>query len=338
MGFSVHIEPGVRIPTASHRVPTLSGTRATGSPTPATMSPAQSSKQLDAARLRDALEAITTLHHATFVPAEKPLAPPPAPVDAGAIRRECTAEALSGVGLFDRAGRKAAKTKASSDAETRILREVSARRLQAFDRQAELDQSWSQLLANDPDAVLDRLATKLEDAVAQATPLSASAGEAAILVILPGEEAVPERRPTTTSVGNVSLRKMSKKDHDAFYTALVTGHTLLTVKAAFAAAPALESVRVVAVRRARKVMHGGQAAELLLAAHVRHAALASVRWTSEDAPTILSDIADELLIRQKGIAKTLTALDLTSEPDLERVIDSIDFDGTRSPAENLTIR
>lgn len=301
-------------------------TAASRSTTRTTITLAQANKQQEASRLRDAFEAITTIHQETFAPAQKPLAPPAALVDAGAIRRECTAAALKGVGLFDRAGRTAAKEKALAEAELRIQKEVQARREQAVEQQGELNQLWVRLLANDPETVLDRLATAFEDNEAAAAPLGVSEAEATIVVLLPGEDVVPTRRPTTTAAGNLSLKRMAKKDRDAFYTRLAAGYALVTIKEAFAVAPALESVRVVAVRRVKKNAYGAKLAEVLLAAQVRLSALAGVQWTSQDAPTLLRDVADELLIHEKGVAKTLTPLDLSTEPELEKVVDSIDFD------------
>ncbi len=305
--------------TSALRTPAASTTRTT-------MTLAQANKQQEASRLREAFEAIMTIHHETFAPAHKPLTPPPALVDAGVIRRECVSAGLKGVGLFDRAGRKAAKARGLAEAEIRVQQEVDSRRQQAIEHQAELNEMWTKLLANDPDVVLDRLATAFEDNEASAAPLGVSDAEATIVVLLPGEDVVPARRPTTTAAGNLSLKKMAKKDRDAFYTVLAAGYTLVTVKEAFAVAPSLESVRVVAVRRVKKNAYGAKLAEVMLAAHIRLGALAGVRWTSEDAPTILSDVADELLMLQKGVAKTLTALDLSKEPELEKVVDSIDFD------------
>jgi hypothetical protein len=290
------------------------------------MTLAQSNKQREADRLRDAFETIMTIHRETFTPAQKPLTPPPSLVDAAAIRRECQSAALKGVGLFDRAGRKVAKAQGSAAAEVRIQQEVESRRQWAIEQQAELDQVWAKLLSNEPDVVLDRIATAFEDNEAVAAPLGVSDGEATIVVMIPGEEAVPERRPTTTAAGNLSLKKLAKKEREAFYAMLTAGYTLVTVKEAFAVAPALESVRIVGVRRVKKNAYGAKLAEVLLAAHIKRSALAGVQWASADAPTILSDVADELLMQQKGVAKTLTPLDLGNEPDLEKVVDSIDFD------------
>ena len=146
------------------------------------------------------------------------------------------------------------------------------------------------------------------------------------MVLLPGEDAVPERYPTLTQAGNLSLKKMSKKEHDAFYNVLAAGYTLVTVKEAFAVSPGLISARIVAVRETGTDAYGTKRGEALLAAGIRREKLAGVQWTTVDAPTILSDISDELLVNHKGVSRTLSALDLSKEPGLGQLMEAIDFD------------
>jgi hypothetical protein len=274
----------------------------------------------------DAILAISQLHHADFPAAQKPLSPPPPPVDAAKIRDDFATAAVKGISLFDRAGRKAAKVKASGDADARIRHETEELRRQYDEYQQGLDQWWSRLLANDPDAVLYQLADAFEDNEAAAAPVGVNGDEVTIVVLLPGDNAVPERMPSTTAAGNLSLKKMTKKEHDAFYAMLAAGYVLVTAKEAFAVAPALGAVRIVAVRGTGTNAYGKKKGEALLATKIRKDATAGVQWTTVDAATVLNDISDELLVNQKGVNKTLSALDLAKEPDLAEVVASIDFD------------
>lgn len=363
MGFSVRIAPGVRVRASSRGVRTSIGTRtarihigagrttfsagagpfrystgssgggsasvrrsAPASTSRTTMTLAQAAKAEEAERLRDAIEAITTIHQETFALAEKPLSPPPPPVDGEAIHRRFATAAVKGIGFFDRAGRKAAKVNAALKAESAIREETARLRKQYDEYQAEFDRWWARLLANDPDVVLAQLATAFEDNEASAAPLGVSEGEATLVVLLPGDDAVPERYPTSTPTGRLSLKKMSKKEHDAFYNVLAAGFTLVTVKEAFAVAPALTGVRIVAVRGTGTDAYGKKRGEALLAARIGRDRLDGVQWANVDAPTVLTDVADELVINQKGVARTLTALDLSKEPQLGVVMDAIDFD------------
>lgn len=305
---------------------TRSGTapRRTTSRTTATL--AQAAKAQEAGRLQEAIDAIFGIHHEEFPPATKPLAPPPPLVDAAAIRDRFAAAAVQGLGLFDRTGRKAAKAKAAAEAEERIQRDVEQLRQQYADYQTELDNWWARLSANDADVVLHQLATAFEDNEAAAAPLGVADGEATLVVLLPGDESLPDRTPTTTAAGNIGVKKTTKRDHDLFYNALAAGYTLVTVKEAFAVAPALRSVRIVAVRGAGTDAYGKKRGEALLAARIRRERLVGVQWSQVDAVTILADVSDELVLNRKGVNKTLMPLDLTREPELLSVIDSVDFD------------
>ncbi|MFF1632606.1 DUF4236 domain-containing protein [Leifsonia sp. NPDC058248] len=361
MGFSVRIAPGIRVRASSRGVRTSIGPRAarihiggggTGVSTGAgpftyytnvgggttsrrttakstsrtTMTLAQAAKSHEAERLREAIDAITKIHQESFAPAVKPLCPPPPPADAATIRRQFAAAAVKGLPFFDRAGRKAAKAKAASDADARIEWETAQLRQKYDGYQEELNEQWAKLLANDPDVVLQQLASAFEDNEASAAPLGVSDGEASLVVLLPDEDSVPERYPTLTPAGNLSLKKMSKKEHDAFYNVVAAGYTLVTIKEAFAVAPSLRSVRIIAVRANSTDAFGKKRGEALLAGRVHRERLDGVQWATVDAPTILSDISDELLINQKGAARTLTPLDLSQEPELGQVMGTIDFD------------
>lgn len=361
MGFSVRIAPGIRVRATSRGIRTSIGPRAarvhigagrTGISTGAgpfsyytsvggttttrrntssstsrtTGTLAQAAKAEEAGRILEAIDAITKIHHEPFVLAEKPLSPPPPRVDAAAIRAQYAAAAVKGIGLFDRAARKTAKARAAVDAETRIQSETEQLRQQYADYQLELDKWWARLLANDPEVTLYQLATAFEDNDAAAAPLGVDDGEATIVVLLPGADAVPERLPSTTAAGNLSLKKTTKKEHDAFYGVLAAGYTLVTVKEAFAVAPALQSVRIVAVRGTGIDAYGRKRGEALLAARIRREKLDGVQWATVDAPTILNDISDELEVNQKGAAHTMTALDLAAEPELAKVVDLIEFE------------
>lgn len=299
---------------------------ATASTTRTTMTLAQAAKAQEAGRIRQAIDAIVSIHRQSFAPAEKPLSPPPPLVDAGVILRQHIAAATKGLSFFDWKSRKTAKERAAVDAEAAIQQEVNRLRQQFAQYQLELDGWWTRLLANEPEVVQHQLAEAFEDNEAAAAPLGVSDGEATLVVLLPGEEAVPARTPSTTQAGNPSLKNMTKRDHDAFYNILAAGYTLVTVKEAFAVAPNLDSVRIVAVRGVGADAYGKKKGEALLAARIRREKLADVQWLTVDAPTILADVADELVLNQKGAAKSLSPLDLTKEPELAQVVAAIDFE------------
>lgn len=103
--------------------------------------------------------------------------------------------------------------------------------------------------ADDRDAVLAALAEAFEDNEAPAAPVGIDGTELSLIVLVPGEDAVPERLPATTQAGNLTLRKFPKSERSALCLLLIAGHVLVTLHEAFAVAPGVNAARVIAVRR-----------------------------------------------------------------------------------------
>jgi hypothetical protein len=276
MGFSFKVAPGVRIRASSRGIRTSVGPRAArvhvgagstgvssgagpvsfytslgggrrGSGRSRSRPPSMASyqRQLAAAekaeeaqRLAHALQEILNVHRTEFPPAVAPVAPPPSLPDAGTVRRRHEREALAGIGLFQRAARADAKERATRAAEA----ELAAARQQAVQQQAEfqrqLDQWWHQLCQNNPDVVLATLAEAFEDNEAPAAPVAVDGAELDLVVLAPPYDVVPERMPDRTQAGNLTLRKLPKGERSALYGLLVFGHLLVTMREAFAVAPA----------------------------------------------------------------------------------------------------
>lgn len=121
-----------------------------------------------------------------------------------------------------------------------------------------------------------------------------------MVVLLPAPGAVPERRPSVIAAGNPSLKKMTKTEAGLFYRSMVSGYVLATVKEAFAVAPGLSSVRIVAVRHAGADSYGQLRVEAILAARIMRSALQGVRWDQTDANQVLVDVSAELAARLQG--------------------------------------
>ena len=144
---------------------------------------------------------------------------------------------------------------------------------------------------------------------------------------MPGSNAIPERRPTITDAGNLSLKKFTKSETADLYMALVCGHVLVTVKEAFASAPALDSSRVLAMRATSPDAYGRVGFEVLLAARFEKTRLNGIRWTEADATRIVNDASSERILVQKGAARELAPIDLTTEPQLAEVVRAGGFRG-----------
>ena len=285
---------------------------------------AKAAKEEEAGRLAAMFAELLAVHRAEFERTRHPVAPPPPEPDAEGIRARHREAATAGLGMFQRAAKEAARQQAdvAAEAEIAALRQ-QAQREQA-DLQARLDDWWWSLSTNDPDTVIAALAEAFEDNEAAAAPMGVDGDEVALVVLAPSETVVPERMPATTQAGNLSLRKLPKGERAQLYTEAVLGHVLVTIKEALAVAPAIRSVRVVALRAAGTDAYGRPRLECLLAGRWTRAALTGVQWATADASTIARDTADELLLDVK--AKELRPLDLTGQPALQALVAVVDTD------------
>jgi hypothetical protein len=228
--------------------------------------------------------------------------------------------------VFARKQRAQAKEQAAAEAQAEIDKTRAQAEAQRATLQAELDEAWQRLLANDPETVIGTLAEAFEDNEAAAAPVGVTDQEVSIVVLVPSVEAVPERKPTTTAAGNLSLKKLTKRESADFYLLLVAGHVLVTLKEAFAVAPSIATGRIVAIRPTGINAYGATKTECILAAHVTREAMTGIRWPDVNAATVLNDATSELLVNLKGVNKELTAMGLSGEPDITAVLAAVDME------------
>ena len=136
--------------------------------------------------------------------------------------------------------------------------------------------------------------------------------------------------PGTTSAGNLTLRKLPKKERAGYYKLLVCGHALATVRETFAVAPSLEAARVAVFRHGRTDAYGRRSLECLLAFRLTRDALEGVQWKEANATTVINDVSTERLIKQSGPSGDLSPFELTSEPELLALANAIDTAGVSS--------
>jgi hypothetical protein len=286
---------------------------------------AAAAKAQQAQELLSAITAILDLHRQEFAPTQRPLAPPPHPVDEVEILDRHVRAALQGVGRFDRSGRAKAKEAArlTAAAEARARKAENERVMAEYQR--ELDIWWDRLLANEPAFILERLAAAFEDNEAAAAPVGVEGDEVSLVVAVPPVSDLPERLPTTTPAGNLSLKKLTKGESADLYKQMVCGYVLTTVKEAFAVAPAIRSVRIVALRTSAPDAYGGVQTEAILATRINREALEGVQWASASSVVVVRDAGTETLMRVTGPSKNLAPLDLSQEPELRLLLDAVDL-------------
>jgi hypothetical protein len=362
LSFSVKLAPGVRVRASSRGLRTSIGPRAarvhvgagrttfstgagpvtlstsggrsrSGTRRPSAASyqrqlsvaPAAAAKAEEARRLAGIFGELLDVHRADFPPAQRPLAPPPAEPDAEAIRRRHRDAATAGLGFFQRAAKTAARELADQQAEGEI-QELRAQGARAqVEHQAQLDAWWQDLRGNHPETVIAALAEAFEDNEAAAAPLGVDGDEVALVLLAPPESVVPERMPGTTAAGNLSLRKLPKGERAAFYTQVVLGHVVVTIKEALAVAPGIQGVRVVVLRSAGPDAYGRPRLDCILAGRWTRAAFEGVQWATASAATVAQDTAAEFVANVKA-GKELQPLDLTDQPAIRGLLQVVDVE------------
>ena len=282
--------------------------------------PPTADKAQQAQALASAIDSIHTLHHQTFPAVQRLVVPYPARPDHAGILRRRMNDALARVSIFRRSTRKAAKAAAVLATRMECEEVEAASQAQYVAVQQQIDELWQRLITNDADVVLAVLNHAFQNSSAHTAPLAAWDAEAQLALLAPELAALPERHPTTTAAGNLSLKKFTKGEMADLCKQLVAGLVLATAKQAFAVAPRVSDLRIVVLRSTPADAYGKVRPEAILAARIARAALNGVQWTKADALTILNEISSELVTRIAGPSKALAPLDLKTEPEIARLI------------------
>ncbi|WJY00842.1 hypothetical protein [Curtobacterium sp. 458] len=289
-----------------------------------------SSRAEAAEELEDVYRRIAGLHRETFQPAQRRVEPPPAPVHEADVLKRQQKEKLEGISFFARARRRAALAQANLDTQQEVEHRRRENARQQLERQRQHDQEWSLLNANDPGTVIGALAAAFEDNDAAAAPLGVSGDEASVLVIVPTLAGMPQKKPDVTPTGRPTIKALPKKEASAWHATAVAGCILVTVREAFAVAPGLRTVRMVAATTPERDAYGNRRPEALVAARFERHRLEGVQWETTESVRILNDVATELQLKQAGAAKTLTPLTLDDEPELRALLNAIDYEELRA--------
>jgi hypothetical protein len=224
--------------------------------------------------------------------------------------------------LFAPANRRQARRRPAPAAQAELNDRWRQAQAEQAHAQQELDTQWARLTGNDPDTVLATLAEAFEDNEAPAAPVGIDGTEISLIMLVPDEEAVPERLPATTQAGNLTLRKLPKAERSALYLLLIAGHVLVTLREAFAVAPDVEAARVIAVRRSGPDIYGRPVLDCMVAGRWTRTAFNGVRWADGDAGNILAGTATELVLNRKR--GQILPVDLSTESEIRDLLSSMD--------------
>jgi hypothetical protein len=204
---------------------------------------AQAEKAAEAGRLASAFMQILDLHRAEFPLAPAPVAAPVPPPELSAFLAPREQQALAGIGTFQRKARAEAKQRARQAAEADMRHWWMQANAERDRYQGELNHQWQRLRGNDPEMVMPVLAEAFEDNEAPAVPVALNGSEVSLVILAPGPDFMPERFPSRTTAGNISLKKLTKTERASYYTLTLCGYLLVTLREAFAVAPGLSAAR-----------------------------------------------------------------------------------------------
>lgn len=316
VGISVPVAGSLRYYTR------IGGGRSTGARRPTLAQyerQVQQARQLEEMRgLAGQLEQMVSIHQQEFPIAQRPVAPPIQPVDSEAILKRHQKEQLRGIPIHRFGERKKAKAQAQALAEEEVRNEEEARERERAAYQAELDDLWDALLANDPQAVLETLDASFADNAAPAVPVNCEDGRATVVMLIEGEEAVPEKRPTFTPTGRPTLKKFTQTEKSQFYQAWLASNLLVTLKEAFAVAPSLTAVTAVVLRQFLNPF-GEQDLSVLYCGTFTRERFERLDFSKPEALDAIF-YAEDLRITPKGKARKLVPLDLSKDPELAGIV------------------
>ncbi|WP_156393640.1 hypothetical protein [Nocardioides sp. Root140] len=182
-----------------------------------------------------------------FAPAARQVAVPAVLPKFGKLVATAEKQELSGVSPVDRAARKAGKQRAHAQAEAWARDLMNLANATFASEQAAFDASWSDLLNNDPSAVLRALREALSVSAAPAHAVTATGGIAGLVVFAPSPQELPSEKPSFTARGTATASKINKTDLAVLTNKAIAARMILVARQCFAAAPNLAGCRVVVV-------------------------------------------------------------------------------------------
>lgn len=287
---------------------------------------AQAATLQQAKELQEAFNSILNLHRQSFPEATPPTAPPPPEINANAIIAEFRRKALTGMSVFQRVARKQAQSTAEAAARQHIAQLEAERQRQWHADQSQLNEWWRALLRNEPDVVLAVLTEAFDDNEAPAAAVGVDGSEVSLVVLVPQIDVIPEKKPTITASGNITVQKATKAERNVFHTIVVNTNVLLTLREALAVAPGLTGARIIALQHSGNDVYGRPKIDVLLAARFERERLVGVQWESATSSAIVHEASSEVRLNYRNATKELLPLDLSKEPELTVLLSHMELD------------
>ncbi len=288
-------------------------------PAPSPASLQRAARRERAARELSEFERELRLHVKDFPPAQRPVAPPPAPVDLAYLEDYYRKELMRGVGLFDFGARRRAKKRARELAQAEAIRETERRRQAQVQFQAELDRWWHRLLSNDPPVVLSTLEAAFSDNLSPAVAVDCEGATVTVVVILGDLDEVPEEIPDQTPTGRPTVKRLSKTDRNELYLKWMSSHVLATVKETMAVCPRIEQVAVAVIRKAGTDPFGEPILEPIYAGTFSRDLCNRIDWRRPEALDAIR-YAEDFQLVVRGKSREIAPLDEGAVHGLDEIL------------------
>jgi hypothetical protein len=204
----------------------------------------------EAVASRDQIAGLMAIARQQFAPAERPVIPAPKRVSPVRFRREEWASRKRETRFWQRSERRQLRREIAAHARDRAAKAFSRALTDQKEQQATADAQWEALCAGEPGV----LASALEEAFSRShTPIEvrhADGSYAALTLVLPAPQVLPEKKAHITPTGKLSSRAWTKTELNEAYAQLLGAHLIFAARQAWAAAPSLTEIRLTGVRLA----------------------------------------------------------------------------------------
>ncbi|MGW7667515.1 TerD family protein [Streptomyces sp. NPDC054775] len=212
---------------------------------------AQQEAERDAAiaQLQELRRQTTSVHLQSFTPSQPPVVPGPPQLGLAWALAEAQAHHLTGLGVFARTERAAAKRRAAEDAPAYLAAE-QARLHAVHSRLAnEADQWWQALLTNDEDTVCEAVNYAFCDNPAAGCAVGVDGPVLSVVMRQQDIDSLPDQTPAITSSGRPTLKTLSKRDRTLWWLTSMGSNIVATLKEAFAVAPGITAIDLAVLTR-----------------------------------------------------------------------------------------
>jgi hypothetical protein len=311
---TAHLAPGISYTASSHSGRGARTTTSSHASRPRTglITPAASLRAQQVDKIAEFTALITGLHRRPYPQATEPEISPPMLVDRTALAVALSRQAAAGIPQWRFGARRAARNAALATVPTVAAEQDATAQAAYAQRVGQGQAEWRALLANDPLAVKAALDAAFADDEFSVATMVFAAGTAAIGLVYPGVDLIPESKPSTTAAGRPTLAKRTKTERNALYCEAISSAAIATVLKAHAAAPALTEVSVVVAR------HGGSGLEALYFGRFGAANMAS--FVPSQDPLSVMTAASIQGFATRGQAHDLVAITSAGDDELTAIL------------------